>query len=218
MTSDLDWNVLVTAREGGARMVRSEVGRFAPLRRTRFRNVAVGRVDDFETFAAAVDVARGHKPFLDQALGRVLPIARTFDVDAPTLAATLTDAAEPFLDRLRDRSFHVRVERRGHKGVIDSSIVEHALAERLCASLTERGEKPVVAFDDPDVVVAVELVGEVGGLAFITRELRPATRSCTSTDGVYRFTSRWFSTAVTPGADQAAFCARSRSAHECTLP
>jgi tRNA(Ser,Leu) C12 N-acetylase TAN1 len=169
---DLEWNVLVTAREGGARTVRSELGRLAALRRTRFRNVAIGRVEDFEAFAAAVDVARGQKPFLDQALGRVLPIERTFDVDAPTLAATLADAARPFLDRLRGRSFHVRVERRGHKGVIDSSVVEHALAERLCAQLEARGETPVVAFDDPDVVVAVELVGDVGGVALVTRELR----------------------------------------------
>jgi len=172
MTRDLDWNVLVTAREGGARTVRSELSRLAPLRRTRFRNVTIGRVDDFETFAATVDTVRARKPFLDQSLGRVLPIERTFEVDASTLPATLADATRPFLDRLSGRSFHVRVERRGHKGVIDSSVVEHDLAERLCALLEERGEMPAVAFDDPDVVVAIELVGEVGGLAFVTRELR----------------------------------------------
>jgi tRNA(Ser,Leu) C12 N-acetylase TAN1 len=172
MTRDLDWNVLVTAREGRSRPVRSELGRLAPLRRTRFRNVAIGRVVDFETFAAAVDAARRQNPFLDQSLGRVLPIERTFHVDAPTLAATLAVATRPLLDRLRGRSFHVRVERRGHKGVVDSSVVEHDLAERLCALLEERGETPVVAFDDPDVVVAVELVGDVGGIAFVTRELR----------------------------------------------
>ena len=172
MTRDLDWNILVTAREGGARTVWSELRRLAPLRRTGFRNVAIGRVVDFETFAAAVDTARHQKPFLDQTLGRVLPIERTFDVDVPTLAATLTDAARPLVDRLRGRSFHVRVERRGHKGVLDSSIVEHDLAERLCAVLRERGETPLVTFGDPDVVVVVELVGNVGGLGFVTRELR----------------------------------------------
>jgi pyruvate/2-oxoglutarate/acetoin dehydrogenase E1 component len=38
--------------------------------------------------------------------------------------------------------------------------------------LEARGETPLVAFDDADVVVVVELVGDVGGIALVTRELR----------------------------------------------
>jgi tRNA(Ser,Leu) C12 N-acetylase TAN1 len=172
MSDDLDWNVLVTAREGRARELRSELARVAGLRRTRFRNVFVGRVDDFEALAAAIDAERRRKPFLDQALARALPIARTFRVEVAGLSGALADAVAPVLDRLRGRSFHVRVERRGHKGAIDSHVVEHDLGKHVLALLEARGERPVVAFDDADVVVAVELVGDVGGIAVVPRELR----------------------------------------------
>jgi tRNA(Ser,Leu) C12 N-acetylase TAN1 len=169
---DLDWNVLVTACEGRSRDVRGELARLVRLRRTRFRNVLVGRVDDFEALAAAVDAERQRKPFLDQSLARILPIEHTFRVDVEGLVDALASTAAPLIDRLRGRSFHVRVERRGHKGTIDSHVVEHDLGKRLLAMLEARGETPLVAFDDADVVVVVELVGDVGGIALVTRELR----------------------------------------------
>ena len=78
----------------------------------------------------------------------------------------------PFVDRLVGRRFHVRVERRGHKGVIDSHRCEEALGAFLWAALEARGARSVVEFHDPDVVVAVELVGDTAGLALVTRELR----------------------------------------------
>jgi tRNA(Ser,Leu) C12 N-acetylase TAN1 len=172
MTDDLDWNVLVTAREGRSRDVRGELARLVRLRRTRFRNVLVGRVDDFEALATTVEAERQRKPFLDQSLARILPIEHTFRVDVEGLVDALASAAVPLIDRLCGRSFHVRVERRGHKGTIDSHVVEHDLGKRLLAMLEARGETPVVAFDDADVVVVVELVGNVGGIALVTRELR----------------------------------------------
>jgi tRNA(Ser,Leu) C12 N-acetylase TAN1 len=66
----------------------------------------------------------------------------------------------------------VRVERRGHKGIIDTQACEQTLGAFLWAALEARGARPVVEFDDPDVVVVVELVGDTGGLALVTRELR----------------------------------------------
>jgi tRNA(Ser,Leu) C12 N-acetylase TAN1 len=59
------------------------------------------------------------------------------------------------------RSFHVRIERRGHKDRIDSHAVERNLGEWISTGWPRRqggaGNPARVDFDDPDVVVAVEV-------------------------------------------------------------
>jgi protease I len=72
----------------------------------------------------------------------------------------------------RQGRFHVRAERRGHRGVIDSHACERALGAFLWEGLEARGGRPQVHFHDPDVVLAVEVVGDTAGLGLVTRELR----------------------------------------------
>jgi tRNA(Ser,Leu) C12 N-acetylase TAN1 len=172
MGTFLDWNVLVTSRDRGEREVLRALAPLVKLRRSGFRNVLLGRVDDPEAFLAAVEVQRERQPFLESSLARILPIERTFAVEVPRFEETLRAEAAPFIDRLAGRSFHVRVERRGHKGLIHSQAAEQALSAHLYETLEARGAAPVVDFEDPDAVVAVELVGDVAGIALVTRELR----------------------------------------------
>lgn len=168
----LDWNLVVTAREGRQRELRSALGARARVQRSGFRNVLVGRADDVAAFLEAVAVQRERQPFLDNWLARILPIERTFRVDVARLDEVLREETAPLLDRLAGRSFHVRVERRGHKGLIHTHLTEQALGEHLCNALKRRGAQAVIDFQDPDVVVAVELLGDVGGIGLVTRELR----------------------------------------------
>jgi tRNA(Ser,Leu) C12 N-acetylase TAN1 len=166
------WNVVVTSREGTQRWLRRALWRLVGLWRSGFRNVFVGRVDDPEAFLAAVAELRAARPALDRWLGRIVPVERTFPVDPATFQSRLEEEAAHFVDRLAGRSFHVRVDRRGHKGVIDSHACEQALGTFLWAALEGRGARPVVEFRDPDVVLVVELVGDTAGLALVTREMR----------------------------------------------
>jgi tRNA(Ser,Leu) C12 N-acetylase TAN1 len=168
------WNVVVTARQGfGAqRALRAALSPLVQLGRSGFRNVSVGHVDDPDAFLAAVAQLRLARPALDRWLGKIIAVERTFAVDPATFQARLQEEVGPFVDRLVGRSFHVRVERRGHKGVIDTHVCEQALGAFLWAALEARGARPVVEFHDPDVVVVVELVGDTAGLALVTRELR----------------------------------------------
>jgi tRNA(Ser,Leu) C12 N-acetylase TAN1 len=167
-----DWNVVVTAREGTQRRLRRALWPLVRLERSGFRNVFVGRVDDLESLLAAVAALRVERPALDEWLGRIVPVEHVFAVDPATFEERLREEAGPFLDRLAGRSFHVRVERRGHKGVLDSHACEQALGAWLWAALEARGARPVVAFADPDVVLAVEVVGDTAGIGLVTRELR----------------------------------------------
>lgn len=168
----LKWNVVVTAREAGQRRLRRVLRPLVRLHRSGFRNVFVGQIDDLEAFFAAVAELRERRPRLDAWLGKILPIERTFAVEIDRFAAQLEEASAPLLVRLEGHSFHVRVERRGHKGLINTHATERALGEVLYTRLEACGQRPVVAFADPDMVVAVEILGNVCGIGLVTRALR----------------------------------------------
>ena len=168
----LDWNLVVTAQEGAQRELVRELAPLVRLRRTPFRNVRIGKVEDVPEFLAALMEQRERQPFLDNYLARVLPVERTFRVDPAHFPEDLQREMTTLLDRVAGHSFHVRVERRGHKGAIHTHQTEQALGEWLFDTLAGRGKEPVVEFRDPALVVAVELVGEVGGIGLVSRELR----------------------------------------------
>jgi tRNA(Ser,Leu) C12 N-acetylase TAN1 len=169
--SELDWNLLVTSRVGGQRRLRRVLKGVVELRPTGFRNVLVGRVQDVERVLTAVAELLERSPQLDQCLGKILPIERTCAVDPARFEQILAAEASAFADRLAGRSFHVRLERRGHKGEIDTHVAEQELGKHLVELLAARGEAGRITFDDPDVVLAVELVGNVLGLGLIPRAM-----------------------------------------------
>jgi tRNA(Ser,Leu) C12 N-acetylase TAN1 len=166
------WNVLVTSRQSQQRRLRRALRPLVRLQACGFRNVFVGYVEDVEAFLTAVAELRARRPAVGEWMGKVLPIERTFAVDAARFDVQLQAESAMLVERLVGRSFHVRIERRGFKGVINSHASEKALGEHLYAALEARGARPSVDFRDPDVVVAVEVVGDVAGLALVTRELR----------------------------------------------
>lgn len=168
------WNVLVTTQEGASRPLRRLLRRLGTFRASGFRNVILGWVPDVHEFCRGLLTELEGHPEARAWLGRVLPVDLTLDVD-PT---AFTEAIGEQLDRLATvigpRSYHVRVERRGHKGVLSTRDLELRFADRLWGALERQGVTPTVSFRDPDVVVAVEIVGDTAGIAVISRELRTA--------------------------------------------
>lgn len=168
----LDWNILVTAREGEQRAVKRALGRLVRLRASGYRNVRIGHADEVESVLAGIVALLERGALQPHQLGRVLPIARTFRVDAAHFDAQLRAETAPLLPQLAGRRFHVRIERRGHKGVIHTAGSERTLGDHLGAELEARGEYAGVDFRDPDLVLAVELIGDRAGIALVTRDLR----------------------------------------------
>lgn len=168
----MPWNLLVTAQEGLGGDLLRELRRLGRFRWSSFRNVILGAVDDPDAFLLALDELIERKPFVGAWVGKTLPIDVTFDVDVERFVADAQERLGPLLDRIAGRTFYVRVERRGHKGVLRTHDLEQALGAFLVDTLIGRGDTPTVTFDDPEVAVSVEIVGARAGISLVTRALR----------------------------------------------
>jgi tRNA(Ser,Leu) C12 N-acetylase TAN1 len=166
------WNVLVTAQEGAARDLKRFIRRHGTFRWSGFRNVLLGQVADPQEFlrTLAADIER--KPFANRWLGKVLPITTTFPVRTESFLADVESLLGPLVDELKGKSFHVRVERRGHKHDLRSQELEQQLGGYLWQLLENQHAEPAVSFKDPDVVIAVEIAGTTAGIAIVRRQLR----------------------------------------------
>lgn len=63
------------------------------------------------------------------------------------------------------------MERRGHKDEVRSRAVEEIMADAIVQSMAQRGCTPSVDFQDPDVIITVEIVGDECGIGLITKSL-----------------------------------------------
>jgi len=109
------------------------------------------------------------KPYLQVPISRLMTVERTFSVDPPGFAQQLEAEIEPFIQHVAGKTFHVRLERRGHKGRIHSKNCEVSLGGHIFERLASQGFKPVVRFDDPDVIVVVEIIDDRAGIRLLTR-------------------------------------------------
>jgi tRNA(Ser,Leu) C12 N-acetylase TAN1 len=171
MRPTLDWNLVVTARSGRRNDLVYALRPIVKLKRGGFPDVSIGRAFDVDACLAAI-AERADPTFAKEVLARVVPVTRTFVVDAAALEAQLLAETAACVDALAGRTFHVRVERRGQKPAVRSDVLERRLGTALVDALQARGAEPRVTFEDPDVIVAVELIGPVCGVGLVERDLR----------------------------------------------
>ncbi len=166
------WNVLVTSQEGYASELLRELKPYGRFRLSSFRNVLVGEVEDRTAFLDAVAGLCRQRPFVATWLGKVLPIDDCFSFAVDQFADMAAERLRSYADQVANRTFHVRVERRGHKRLLNTHQLEKRLGESVFAALEARGLSAKVKFDDPDVVLAVEILGDTAGIGAVSRELR----------------------------------------------
>lgn len=162
------WNVLATSLLGEEMIVYRELKRAADFRKCDFRDVFLGWTDDLDTFLGTVLV----NSRLREKIGKVVPIDRTFAFHADDFEKRLEAALPAYLPHLAGRSFHVRMERRGFKGRLNSLEIEQLMDRLLKERLLESGEGCEVDFRDPDCIVVVETVADWCGVGLITREMK----------------------------------------------
>jgi tRNA(Ser,Leu) C12 N-acetylase TAN1 len=171
-TTSLRWNVVATAKNLEQRHLARRLKRLGDFWWTPFLGVLVGRVEDHQAFFEQLQRQEDSRPGFLAPLSKLVPVERTFPFTVETLPLLLRDAVGGYAEQIDSGLFYVRVERRGHAGEIHSQTLEQELDRTLIEMLKERGAEPHVNFKDPDVIIAIEIVGDECGVGLITRGMR----------------------------------------------
>jgi tRNA(Ser,Leu) C12 N-acetylase TAN1 len=171
VSAAFEWNVVVSVQPDAYRSARRLFGELGPVRRTDFYNLLVARVEDAEALPDTLQRWRSINPRFDETFSRIAPASVAFDFDSLEMFRDRVHAAVlGLLPRLAGKSFHVRIHRRGLRGMISSHDEERRLDDVLIEALAAAGTPGRIAFDDPDAVIAIDTVGNRAGLALWTRE------------------------------------------------
>lgn len=168
-----DWNVVVTLRGGDFAKTCETLAELGTVQRTDYYNVLAIRVEDVAAFPDAMQALAKLNPALGDIVARAVPSTHVYAFQSPEeLEAKAKEVVAQWLPELADRSFHVRMHRRGFKGRISSQHEEQFLDEFILRSLDEHGTPGRITFDDPDIIIDLETIGQRAGLSLWTRAQR----------------------------------------------
>jgi tRNA(Ser,Leu) C12 N-acetylase TAN1 len=168
----IDWNVVVTVfDERGFRLAKRLLSDFAAVHTTDYFNVLVMKVPDVAAFTEQVHHLFEETPGYLNDISRIVPAHAGFDYASPDeFAQKAEKVVLGWADRLAGKSFYIRLHRRGFRGRIVSPEAERALDAALLERLGEAGHPGHISFEDPDMAIDIETVGNRAGLSIWTRD------------------------------------------------
>jgi tRNA(Ser,Leu) C12 N-acetylase TAN1 len=165
-----DWNIVVTVREGGFSRAFRLLETMGKVGRTEFFNVLVMEAEDVRQAIDRLHEKLVENPDLHDCLASFVPVPHVFNFQSPGMfeekAREIVSAWAP---DLANKSFHVRMRRRGFKGRMSSMDEERFLDEYLLDALEKAGTPGRIVFDDPDCIIAVETIGTRAGMSLWSR-------------------------------------------------
>ena len=165
-----EWNVVITVREQKYQTAWTHLQAFGKVQKTDFYNVLTLQVPDLAGFRDHLAQLCAEKSDILNVLSRVVPAQVVFAFQtAEEFDEKAREAVLRWLPDLAGKSFYVRLYRRGFRGRIVSPEEERSLDEVLLSALEERGTPGRIDFEDPDLVIDVETVGNRAGLALWSR-------------------------------------------------
>ncbi len=165
------WNVVVTLNEGSFFDAQRLLRRWGRVRSTGFYHVLVMRVADAARFAAEFEAALAESPGILNVISHVVPARTAFDFHgAAEFEARAAEIVQSWLGELAGKRFHVRLHRRGLKGVLSTPREESFLDTGLLEALQAAGTPGRIGFDDPDEVIQIEVVNGRAGLSLWSRD------------------------------------------------
>jgi len=163
-----DWNVVVTLAEEGFREAVRLLSKWGTVKRTAYYNVLGMKVENPGAFLADFAAAVADTPGILNFISHVVPAHETFDfATAEEFEQRARAISLAWAPKLSGKSFHVRLHRRGLKGVLSTQREERLLDEALLAALGNAGR---IVFTDPDAVVQIETIDGRAGISFWTRD------------------------------------------------
>jgi len=166
-----DWNVVISVRERGFRPAFELLEELGPVAKTDFYNILVMKVDNIRNFLETLREWVKEDTHILSLISRVMPVIQTFNFQsAEEFEEKATEAASKWVSMLADRSFHVRMHRRGFKEKMASNEEERFLDDFFLNALKKEGIEGNISFQNPDAIVVVETVGSRAGMSIWTRE------------------------------------------------
>ena len=163
--------VVTVFDEEGFRLARRLLRQFGTIERTEYFNVLVMEVPEIEAFTQAIAALFEDTPGYLNAISRIVPAHAVFDYHSPEeFLAKGEDVVLGWSDMLTDKSFYIRLHRRGFRGRIVSPEAERSLDDALLRRLEERGRPGHIDFEDPDLVIDIETVDDRAGVSIWTKE------------------------------------------------
>lgn len=108
-------------------------------------------------------------PDLPAALRRGMPFELCVSVPGGDTTRVLCDAVAAIVPRIGERSYDVTVESFECVEPLKLQELRHAIANRILEEQRALGILPDYDFSQPDVVVAVEILGDTAGIALVDR-------------------------------------------------
>jgi tRNA(Ser,Leu) C12 N-acetylase TAN1 len=169
----VDWNVVVTTYPGSYAEAKRLLSRYGEVTDTEYFNVLLLTAPDVGAFLQELEQVTSEDMTLLNVASRIIPAQQSFDFQSPReFEEKACRALDKWIPRLKGSSFYVRMHRRGFKGRLSSQEEERFLDRHVLSRLEEAHSPGRVTFDDPDVIVTVETVGQRAGLACWSREER----------------------------------------------
>jgi tRNA(Ser,Leu) C12 N-acetylase TAN1 len=165
------WNVIVTFPEATAPQARRVLRQWGTLHRTGYFHVLVTAVTDPDRFLLEPGEAVAATPGILNFIAHVFPAQQTFDfATVEEFEKKACEAALAGAPLLAGKRFHVRLHRRGLKGILSTPNEERFLDEALLQALSAAGTPRHIGFDDADFVIHIETVDRRAGLSLCSRD------------------------------------------------
>jgi tRNA(Ser,Leu) C12 N-acetylase TAN1 len=164
---------VVTVNEDGYTQARELLAPYGEAATTGFHNVVVLHTTDPLVLLHHAQTELSRKMEFATAVSRIMPVEKKFSFQSPDeFEYKARQEIADWVPRLAGKHFHVRMHRRGFKQRMRSVDEEQFLDHYVMQELAKRGEDGSFTFDDPDVIVVVETVGNEAGMSLWDREQR----------------------------------------------
>ncbi len=167
-----EWNVLAASYRGQEKKSLRFLSHFGDFKRSGFKDVLLGHLEDINLFLDKLESTRQDDPGRASFLSQIVPLDRTFSFNLSDFMDKLKETILPYVEKVENRKFYVRVKRRGHKGEMSSQEIEKEISGSIMEKLEEAGRSTQVSFSGPDVIIVVETIANWAGVTSITREMK----------------------------------------------
>jgi tRNA(Ser,Leu) C12 N-acetylase TAN1 len=165
------WNIVITIQVHFFQQAWLCLKPFGALAKTEFYNVLVMQTEDTQQTLQQLQKKLTADADLQTAISRVMPVTHSFTFQsAEQFETQARSVVETLLPKVANKTFHVRMHRRGFKGRLSTIEEEKFLDTYILEQLEQSGSPCKINFDDPDVIIAVETVAQQAGISIWSRE------------------------------------------------